>query len=293
MRSRASIVFAVAIALALSVALPTGAFARPDSNRFSAFFSVQGSNGFAVSVEAWPHQIQIFASKGGLYSAVTEQVSYTAPATTSRTEIHADLGAIGSIAMQFHPEGRLKFNTLTQKGCHPTKVFRNVGTFVGSFRIAGEDEFTTAEADEVGGSVGTPNHDLCKSLREGDEHHPHHSVPRFQSLQASTANRSLYFSASGLGGHPRFAAFTALVKERTGPLKIFRDVRTGSASSFAVGPHLGTATVTPPAPFSGSAIFRRQGESKSPSWLGSLAVSFPGKPDVPLAGPTFTSVFLR
>jgi hypothetical protein len=141
--------------------------------------------------------------------------------------------------------------------------------------------------------VGTPDHNLCGSLREGNEHPPRHSVPRFQSLQANTTNRSLYFSASGLGGHPRFAAFTAIVKERIGPLKILRNVGNGSPSSFAVGPHLRTATVTPPAPFSGSATFQRQGESKSPSWSGSLAVSFPGKPDVPLTGPSFTSVFLR
>ena len=198
--------------------------------------------------------------------------------------------------MQFHPSGEREFKTYKPIGCKRCKVSRKIGTFVGSFRIVGEGEFTTAEGAKLAARWDHINF-MCRSSSEGsgNEHHqhPHPPLPRFPTLEASTPNDRLEFSALS-SSHPRFASFTAIAKESSGPLKIFRFVGNGgSASSFAVGPHLRRATVTPPAPFSGSAIFQRQGESKPPLWSGSLAVSFPGKPDVPLTGPSFTSVFLR
>ena len=47
------------------------------------------------------------------------------------------------------------------------------------------------------------------------------------------------------------------------------------------------ATVAPPAPFSGTATFTADPGKQTGSWLGDLSVSFPGRPDVRLAGRRF------
>jgi hypothetical protein len=45
--------------------------------------------------------------------------------------------------------------------------------------------------------------------------------------------------------------------------------------------------VKPPAPFSGTASFVADPGKQTGSWLGDLTVSFPGRPDVRLAGKRF------
>ena len=57
----------------------------------------------------------------------------------------------------------------------------------------------------------------------------------------------------------------------------------GPASVFGFEPGLGTATLEPRAPFSGSAVFHR-GARPANRWRGDLSVDFPGLSDVSLAG---------
>ncbi len=45
-----------------------------------------------------------------------------------------------------------------------------------------------------------------------------------------------------------------------------------------------TATLSPPAPFSGTASLRRDPNAVSPLWSGNLTLAFPGH-TVPIAGP--------
>jgi hypothetical protein len=56
------------------------------------------------------------------------------------------------------------------------------------------------------------------------------------------------------------------------------------ASAFRYDPDLRTATLSPPAPFSGSATLARSRNSVPPTWTGHLAIEFPGR-EVALAGP--------
>ena len=63
------------------------------------------------------------------------------------------------------------------------------------------------------------------------------------------------------------------------------------ATVFDFDPELRSAVLSPPAPFSGSALFRRGAEPAN-RWTGSLAVDFPGNSDVSLVGARF-DVHLR
>ncbi|HEY3492466.1 MAG TPA: hypothetical protein VGK43_05915, partial [Solirubrobacterales bacterium] len=86
--------------------------------------------------------------------------------------------------------------------------------------------------------------------------------------------------------HPRSRAlFDAEVSERRDGIRIFRFASGWlPASAFRYDRNLQTATVSPPAPFSGSASLSRARNSVSPLWSGDLAIEFPGR-KVSLAGP--------
>ena len=56
------------------------------------------------------------------------------------------------------------------------------------------------------------------------------------------------------------------------------------AGAFSYDPLLRTATLAPPAPFSGRASFHR-GAVLENRWTGNLAIDFPGRSNVPLTGP--------
>jgi len=75
-------------------------------------------------------------------------------------------------------------------------------------------------------------------------------------------------------------------KEKVGQVKIERfGFGNGPKTSFRFDSALTSAHVEPPDP-----PFSRDADFASPNqWTGSLSVSFPGDPDVPLAGPTFSA----
>jgi len=55
------------------------------------------------------------------------------------------------------------------------------------------------------------------------------------------------------------------------------------ASAFRYDQRLQTATLSPPAPFSGSGLFKRSREAGQ-RWSGDLSIDMPGREDVPLTG---------
>jgi hypothetical protein len=95
-------------------------------------------------------------------------------------------------------------------------------------------------------------------------------------------------SKSGVNGTSFSATIIEAVKR---DFAIFRSIQaTAGLTAFSVASSHGRvdeATVTPPAPFSGSATYRRAVAEKSESWLGSLVGDFPGLGTVSLAGPEF------
>jgi hypothetical protein len=85
-----------------------------------------------------------------------------------------------------------------------------------------------------------------------------------------------------LVGGGRAAQIEADVSEEAGGVAIERSVSVVASSAAFRHDGLRTATVSPPAPFSVSATFRRGGPATR--WRGDLRVDFPGRPDVALTG---------
>jgi hypothetical protein len=65
-----------------------------------------------------------------------------------------------------------------------------------------------------------------------------------------------------------------------------------SPLTFATDDALSFLSISPPYPFGGSGLVQRKANG-SRAWSGSLDVSFPGDPDVPLTGPQFQTFLAR
>jgi hypothetical protein len=100
------------------------------------------------------------------------------------------------------------------------------------------------------------------------------------------------FSARKLAANP-VAEFSAWTGERRGKITIERSITSmGSADAFISDQALTSATVEPSAPFRGQASFQAFAGKTTGTWLGSLSVSFPGRPHTRLAGRTFDGSLL-
>lgn len=286
---RAIVAIAILIgSVAFGVASSTAAGVRPDA--FSAGFSIAGSNGYRISVAGWREGVRVLVTKGAVRPGRhVIQAEYNGPGSASANGISADLGELGSISLRFEPSGKQK-TIIAPPHCAPHRVVRRTGTFVGSFRFSGEGGYTGAEATEIAGSVGRSTDLLCVTF--SSESTGTHPRPRYPYFAAAT---SLKFSDVGflgvsaaVGKSRRLAYFNAETIDQIGPIEVRRSVaKSAPVSSLRFGPHLRSATLTPPPPFSGTATFERHDGAPS-TWSGPLRVSFPGKPEVPLTGSSFS-----
>ena len=89
------------------------------------------------------------------------------------------------------------------------------------------------------------------------------------------------------------AHFDAEIEQSEGRLAIYRGAFIpASPLTFASDGALSFASVSPPAPFSGTGLLQRNPTGRR-DWTGSLAVSFPGMPNFPLTGPQFRTSLAR
>jgi hypothetical protein len=285
-------------AFALALLLPSSATAKVHQPDFSADFSLPEANGYSISVSGSHTSTQIEVTEGRSGPKHLVFSNYTFRGSASKRGIHANLGRFGTVAMRFKPSGEVRTAKppKASKGCRgPRKIVRHLGTFIGVFRFQGGDGYTTAEATEVSGSVGDPEAFICALVVGGSGRGHHHRHGRFRPpspyLGATTTHNGIGFAAAVLGRHGKRVSFVASSTEKEGRASISRWASVaGSRPEFQFDHGLSTATVTPPLPFAGTATFERGPKGSQPSWSGSLSVSFPGRPEVPLTGANFTSL---
>jgi hypothetical protein len=265
----------------------------------SASFSLRGSNGFVLDVSAEGGEVTVVASERSspvpTFSSAgvprrpgdgngASSIYLAAAKATGPGVIDAGLGALGTIAVHFHPSGERTITTL--RDCdRPVTLVRRLGTFDGTISFEGEDDYTTVAATSAKGSVGTPlpagcKHDGGASTSSLVLSHPARSVGAILTA-ADPAAGSSFRAATGPAG----VAFSARVRERNedGVLVVRRAAAGAPLAAFDFNGALTRATVRPPAPFSGSAGFVSGG---GPAWQGNLRVTFPGL-SVPLTGAGF------
>lgn len=249
-------------------------------------FKLEGSNGYTLSFGAYsdPYiegndrrsqiSVGVFSGDKRAFAA------YRAPAIVSDSYVKADLGPFGKVDLVRRSSGREQ--TIPIRCTGGDTITYEPAIYEGIVEFRGEREFTVARATEV--AALPPLSSFCGigggrgESRGGDQ-------PGAMLRGGSYAHgRTLTFQVNK--NHKRGRAlFEAQVRERRDGISIYRAVEGWlPPSSFRYDPDLETATLSPPAPFSGSAGLRRVPNSVSPLWSGDLAIDFPGR-TIPLAAP--------
>ncbi|MGH2966131.1 MAG: hypothetical protein ACRDMH_12245 [Solirubrobacterales bacterium] len=245
---------------------------------------LRGTHGYRIGIEAMRvlhsqkrGRINVFTSKGA------RGAFYTAPAKVTHRRLSADLGEFGRIDLRFRPRHHAAQRSASKRaspaagtGYGPALCVLTLdskpGRFKGTIRFRGEAGYTTIRAHRDKGSVGAGKRS-CSS-GGGDDLH---------GTELHARSGSLRFAAVSYRRAPA-PFFIATQTESVGPVRVQRyGIEPGRRSDFSFDSGLTSAHVEPPtAPFSGSADFTAPN-----GWAGSLSVSFPGVPHVPLTAAGF------
>lgn len=271
---------AVAVLVAVLIA-PVRAGATDSDLKHSYAFKLEGSNGYSILAFAGSERadgrgqfVMFVGSRAGF-------VSYLAPATVTATRIEADLGSLGQVALSVTPSGRKK-SVRSRCQEEPESLTFEPQVYSGSFEFHGEEGYTEASTTSPREYTRFFVDLLCSGAISGETGGP--SLPgaglRLHSHQRSSRLR-LQANKNRPGAHTRLEVET---HEKRRGIAILRS-RTlwVGAEAFGYDPLLRTATLAPPAPFSGHASFHR-GAIAANRWTGDLTVDLPGRSNVPLTG---------
>jgi hypothetical protein len=252
---------------------------------------VRGSHGYRGRViDIGKRAIYLIVHKG------PASVTYQARGRrTSRDGIEVRFRGVGRVSIEFRQRGRAR-RSPPAEDCEGRGNITRHGAFIGTIRLHGERGFTDVDSDRAAGEVVDSFEEVC---RNGGGEGGQRSDLQTAILDASTARgRGLTsFLAAKLTSSsiPDFnlTHYSASIFQRRGPMTVTRSVsKAAQPDSFELGEPAErptTATISPPAPFTGAATFQLTGKSAA-TWTGDLAVEFPGLAGpVSLAGPKFSS----
>jgi len=286
--SKFVVVIVAALVSAACLAPVTNAEGEEDTGGFGAF-RLKGTNGYSILVMGFsrPHykhgEVVVWASTRHA------SVLYIASAAVTARTIEAGLGAAGELSVEFQPEG-------TPERVHASCEEGDVVTFqpgfwVGKIELAGEEGFTTVQRTRAKAIVSPLIEAGCGVSVGGES--VGHGFPGARIVARD-------------GGAHRTRFLQVYQNRPDGPLKIEADLeerRDGmiidrTAEDFYPGSglhfdsKLRSATLAPPAPFSGSATFHRNAKPAN-RWTGNLTLDFPGRADVPMAGGAFKATLVH
>ncbi|MGA8745312.1 MAG: hypothetical protein WB507_05570 [Solirubrobacterales bacterium] len=318
----------VAVACAAAALLPAIAAAKPQPE-----FNLNGGGGYRIHVSGSGSTVtlSVFRPKAlsagslGAFLGVSAKghgaptsfgaasSTYIARGEASASSIRAQFPGFGRVAVRFHPTG--KVTRLGSQGCG---LASRAGVFRGAVSFEGEGGYTDAHVHSARGEVVVPSPSHCsrssrilRSSRRaawlppaalGVLHAagvPNRTIPPSPSGPKATFLQAFWksplgltaFDAIGDGSGP--AHYIAAVEQSEGQVAIDRlALGLAPAHTFTTDSALNSAALLPPSPFSGDGAYLQAGGG-TPSWTGSLAVSFPGAEDIPLTGPQFTSQLAR
>jgi hypothetical protein len=323
MTPSASFRTAASLAVLFALSFPATAMSAPHGGE-RILFRLHGSKGYKIYAIGEGATSALVVTRGRHRHDLGASASiYMARARTSRKRLEARFGKLGRIDVRFHPSGRVTYGKRHRHCRGPDRYTTKYGVFAGTVRFRGEDAYTTAKARRVKGKVVAPAVLNCADFIFGGRRatiwdaltspstmtfasrpSPEaissidlRSVPKLPHLLGGRGRRTALHADWRLGveaqafaalqrGHrrPVFFAGTLQARERLAIVRLAAAV--GTPADLLASDSLGAATVTPPAPFGGEGSFRHHDDGEK-SWTGSLAVSFPGAPSVPMTGPQF------
>jgi len=251
---------------------------------------------FAVDVEGFTAGVFVSNNDGDVSAMMIlnrgSQVAYYAtPAKVTAERVTARFGTLGELDYRFAPKRNGKVD------CNGSEEGEAV--FEGTFNFIGENSYVHIEADHAEGSFQVyPEPKNCpqgRLARSALRYHPFYS-DEGATLQARADSRAkrrireiLVFDDDDDGGHgPHKVVLFATLGEKREGMAVGRGVQLAAGSgAFRWNLEKGTATLRPPAPFTGSATFIRHGHNGHGTWRGSLGMPILGGEPVKLAGREF------
>jgi hypothetical protein len=245
---------------------------------YSASFVLKGTNGYRIGFIAYSERPD---GRGRLSVATHrkgESAFYSAPAIVSQDFVKADLGPLGKVDLAVRPSGRER--TLHIKCSRESYPFEPI-SYEGMIEFRGEEGYTQVRAQRA--SLLPFPTSLCSGSGTGESTGGDGPGARLRGVSYAHG-RALTFQVNK--NRPRaLTVWEASLRERRDGILIQREVHGASpASAFRFPRDLQTATLSPPAPFSGSASLAHAPNSVNPLWTGGLTLDFPGRSNVPLAG---------
>jgi hypothetical protein len=265
---------------ALAAAVLAAPAAAEEPAYYGHHLKLEPSNGFHISLSASSEALGIPAGVSIGVETRRSAAIYRAPAKVTATTIQADLGPFGRVDLVLRGSGRER--TIPIRCSHGQKYTYETGVWEGVVEFRGEGGYARGRATRL--PVLPYITSYCGSgTGRGESSGPGGPGARLRG-KSFAHGRVLSFQVNK--NHARGKAlFEAELKERRGGVRIYRFASGWlPASAFHYDPDLRNATLSPPAPFSGSATLTRARNSVSPRWGGDLAIEFPGR-EVALAGP--------
>jgi hypothetical protein len=283
------------IAVGLVAAPGASARAKPE-----AVMELQGTNGYRVSIDASAGAPVLFAGKAARLGVpdgripktgtgtVTVSVSkhrssesdYFVPGIVTARRIRARLGKLGVLYVRFKAERTRR--VALPRPCTGSVVVRT-GTFTGTIRFHGEDDYTRVDAGDARGRVLLYHDASCPTNRgAGDAAAEQHGTAVIAKTPES------YFVAFKDDTKARPICL-ALANDSLGPVEILRIILINPGpGAFTFDAGLTRAHLDLPTPFAGVGNF-----AAPRAWTGTLEASFPGAPNVPFAGAAYRAYMKR
>jgi len=274
------VVACAALAIAVFALAPAPVRATDSDLKTAAAFKLRASNGYSIFALAFSQRAD---GRGEIVLFVSRRQSvatYLAPATVTRARIQADLGALGKIALDVISSGRQK---KVRPPCRtePEVFDLEPQSYRGTFEFHGEEGYAEAVSSHPREYNRALLGLICDGSGSGEIRGQGLPGARLRLHERHGSSRlNLQANKNRPGARSRFEV---QVREERRGIEITRQrtVWAGSAA-FDFDRDLGTATLQPPTPFSGRAVFRRG--AASGQWSGDLTVDLPGRSDVPLTG---------
>jgi hypothetical protein len=270
---RALVLIAVIAAALLGTVLPVAAAAPQPVEAEDLIFGL-AAEGFRVEVFAEDNDGDQTASLDVARDG--QEAIYRVPATITDHSVAAKFGTRGQLNFRFRP-----------RKCHGGLVF------TGKFSFTGENGFIHIDADHASGSFFEQVYTACGTRGPVDPGNVRVVTATGIRLEATAkepdhrGGRALEVTEYRARGGHRSVDISGFVTERREGMEIGRGaIVSAPVSAFRRDVAAGTATVTPPAPFTGSATLQRHGAESA--WVGDLQVPvLGGGAPVALTGPEF------
>lgn len=264
-----------------------------------AFIFAKGSNGWRLQITAQlaPGRRALGFYARGPHHQEVSYVGVKGKATGDGT-IEGTAPGVGRVAVKFERTSATQIRNIPQPGCQndgKSAILR--GYFRGTIEFHGEGGYTTVARSSARGEIDVGGKELCrrKKHRRQPTKREEREVAGLKYFLAGTkeSGGDLTFSAFSTPGAPGLEPVTeysaSYAHERDGLTIIAATRVTDDEGTFSLIPKDGTPSevpLEPPAPFSGTGIFRLESPTTA-SWMGDISVEIPTLGRVALAGSSF------